>query len=134
MPKKNTVKKVPMRSCVGCQEKKEKKQLIRVIRTPDDRIELDPTGRSNGRGAYICPKKECLQKAMKRHALQRSLEREIPDDIYISLSAQVEMLEALPESPVPAGQAAADRSGTGTAPGVADGRAAPVISPETEVV
>ncbi len=71
---------------------------------------------------------------MKRHALQRSLEREIPDDIYISLSAQVEMLEALPESPVPAGQAAADRSGTGTAPGVADGRAAPVISPETEVV
>jgi len=95
MPNKNTVKKVPTRSCVGCQEKKEKKQLIRVIRTPDDRIELDATGKSNGRGAYICPKRDCLQKAMKKHALQRSLEREIPDDIYLALSAQIEKLEGL---------------------------------------
>ena len=97
MPKKNTVKKVPMRSCVGCQEKKEKKQLIRVIRTPDNRIELDPTGRSNGRGAYICPKLECLRAARKARRLEKSFSCKISAEIYDALEAAMQSEEAAAE-------------------------------------
>ena len=74
-------KKIPMRKCVGCGEMKEKKELIRVIRTPEDEILLDATGRANGRGAYICCNVECLRKAAKNRGLERSLKAHIPTDL-----------------------------------------------------
>ncbi|WP_022764663.1 RNase P modulator RnpM [Butyrivibrio sp. XPD2006] len=74
-------KKIPMRKCVGCGEMKEKKELIRVIKTPEDEILLDTTGRANGRGAYICCNAECLKKAVKNRGLERSLKSHIPTDV-----------------------------------------------------
>jgi predicted RNA-binding protein YlxR (DUF448 family) len=75
------VKKIPQRMCVGCQEMRAKKELIRVVRTPDDRIVIDPTGKLSGRGAYICPQNECLQKAIKGKRLDKALQRTITQDI-----------------------------------------------------
>ena len=75
-------KKVPMRQCVGCAEMKSKKDLIRVIKTPEEEIVLDTTGRKNGRGAYICASMECLKTAQKRKGLERSLKVAIPTDVY----------------------------------------------------
>ena len=74
-------KMIPMRKCVGCGEMKEKKEMIRVIKTPEDEIVLDTTGRANGRGAYICSSKECLLKAVKNKGLERSLKAQIPADV-----------------------------------------------------
>ncbi len=74
-------KKIPMRKCVGCGEMKEKKELIRVIKTPEDEILLDVSGRANGRGAYICKSAECLKKAVKNKGLERSLKSKIPTDV-----------------------------------------------------
>ena len=71
-----------MRQCIGCQEMKSKKEMIRVIKTPEDEICLDKTGRKNGRGAYICLNQACLEKAKKTKALERSLKTEIPEEIY----------------------------------------------------
>ena len=82
-------KKVPMRQCVGCGEMKSKKELIRVIKTPEEEIVLDATGRKNGRGAYICASMECLQTAMKRKGLERSLKVAIPADVYESLEQEM---------------------------------------------
>lgn len=83
-------KKIPMRRCVGCGEVKSKKELIRVIRTPEGEICLDLTGRANGRGAYLCNNPDCLKKAQKRRSLGRSLGCEIPQEIYEELLAQME--------------------------------------------
>ncbi len=74
-------KKIPMRKCVGCGEMKEKKEMIRVIKTPEDEILLDTTGRANGRGAYICNSSDCLKKAVKNRGLERSLKARIPEDV-----------------------------------------------------
>ena len=74
-------KKIPMRKCVGCGEMKEKKDLIRVLKTPEDEILLDTTGRANGRGAYICNNADCLKKAVKNRGLERSLKSQIPTDV-----------------------------------------------------
>lgn len=74
MPK---VKKIPQRMCVGCQEMKPKKQLIRVVRTPEEGIEIDHTGKRSGRGAYICQDQECLAKALKGKRLEKALQRSI---------------------------------------------------------
>ena len=74
-------KKIPMRKCVGCGEMKEKKDLIRVLKTPEDEILLDTTGRANGRGAYICANADCLKKAVKNKGLERSLKSQIPTDV-----------------------------------------------------
>ena len=74
-------KKIPLRKCVGCGEMKEKKSLIRVLKTPEDEILLDTTGRANGRGAYICKNAECLKKAVKNRGLERSLKVKIPTDV-----------------------------------------------------
>lgn len=82
-------KKIPMRTCVGCGETKEKSQLIRVIRTPDGQIVLDRTGRANGRGAYLCDCEECLEKARKRKSLNRALGQAVPDEIYEQLETQM---------------------------------------------
>lgn len=81
------VKKVPMRQCVGCKEMKPKKELLRVVRTPDGVIDLDPTGKRSGRGAYICPQSDCLAKAMKQKGLERALEHPISDEVYARLQA-----------------------------------------------
>lgn len=82
MPK---VKKVPLRMCIGCQEMKPKRELTRVVRTPQDTVEIDPTGKKSGRGAYICPDAECLQKAIKGKRLERSLECKVSPEIVETL-------------------------------------------------
>ncbi len=79
------VKKVPLRMCVGCQEMRPKKELIRVVRTPQDTIEIDPTGKRSGRGAYLCPRLECLQKAIKGKRLEKALQRSVAPEIIQSL-------------------------------------------------
>ena len=84
-----TNKKVPMRQCVGCAEMKSKKDLLRVIKTPEDEIVLDVTGRKNGRGAYICASMECLQNAQKRKGLDRSLKVAIPTEVYENLAREM---------------------------------------------
>lgn len=76
------VKKIPQRMCVGCQEMKPKKELIRIVRTPEEEILIDPTGKRSGRGAYLCPKIDCLQKATKEKRLERALERQVSKEIY----------------------------------------------------
>ncbi|MDD3653073.1 MAG: YlxR family protein [Desulfotomaculaceae bacterium] len=75
------VKKIPQRMCVGCQEMKPKKQLIRVVRTPEEKIELDDTGKRSGRGAYVCPEEECFIKALKGKRLEKALKCPIPPEI-----------------------------------------------------
>ena len=82
-------KKVPLRQCTGCREMKEKKQLIRVIRTPEGEILLDATGRKNGRGAYLCPDVECLRKARRSKGLERTLKCPVPAEIYDQLEEEI---------------------------------------------
>lgn len=87
-----TVRKVPMRKCIGCNEMKSKKELIRVIRTPEGEILLDATGKKNGRGAYVCPDRACLAKAIKSRGLERSFQTAIPKEIYDNLEKEMEAL------------------------------------------
>lgn len=87
-------KKVPMRQCVGCQEMKNKKEMIRIIRTEEASFVLDATGKKNGRGAYLCPHEECLKKAIKNKGLERSFKQAIPREIYESLEKEMEKLES----------------------------------------
>lgn len=87
-------KKVPMRKCVGCQEMKSKKEMMRVIKTSDDEFLLDATGRKNGRGAYLCPDRECLKKAIKSKGLERSFKQSIPEEVYQALEKEMENLES----------------------------------------
>lgn len=74
-------KKIPLRQCVGCGEMKSKKELFRVVKTAEEEILLDTTGKKNGRGAYICPDVECLKKAAKNRGLERSLKTAVPKEI-----------------------------------------------------
>ena len=85
-------KKVPMRQCVGCQEMKSKKEMLRVLKTAEDEIVLDATGRKNGRGAYLCFSQECLAKARKNKGLERSLKMAIPSAVYDSLEKELDEL------------------------------------------
>ena len=78
----NIVKKIPERKCMGCNEKRPKKELIRVVRTPEDDVLADETGKKSGRGAYICPKVSCFEKALKTKRLERTLEVDISDEVY----------------------------------------------------
>ena len=87
-----SVKKVPMRKCIGCGEMKNKREMIRVIKTPEGEILLDATGRKNGRGAYLCPSGECLKKAVKNKGLERSFKMAIPKEIYENLEKEMETL------------------------------------------
>lgn len=82
-------KKIPMRQCAGCREMKPKRELIRVVRSPEGEISLDETGKSSGRGAYICRSAECLKKARKSNSLSRSLDTPIPDEVYEALEAGI---------------------------------------------
>ena len=83
-------KKIPMRQCLGCREMKPKRELIRVVRSPEGEISIDLRGKANGRGAYICPDTQCLKKAIRAKALARALEVEIPQEIYDTLLAELE--------------------------------------------
>ncbi len=83
-------KKIPVRQCLGCREQKAKSELLRVVRSPEGTISLDFRGKASGRGAYICRSAECLKKAVKSRALERSLETPIPEKIFAQLSAQME--------------------------------------------
>ena len=87
-------KKVPMRKCVGCQDMKSKKEMIRVIRTSEGEFLLDATGRKNGRGAYLCPNSDCLAKAVKNKGLERSFKQAIPKEVYEALEKEMEVLES----------------------------------------
>lgn len=87
-------KKIPMRQCTGCREMKPKRELIRVVRSPENEIALDFKGKAQGRGAYVCRSQECLKKAIKSKALERSLEVSIPDEIYLQLKEQMEVGDA----------------------------------------
>ena len=83
-------KKIPQRQCMGCRERKEKRQMIRVVRTPEGAVNLDFSGKMNGRGAYICPDPDCLKKALRSKALDRSLEVTIPEEVYARREKEME--------------------------------------------
>ena len=83
-------KKIPQRQCMGCRERKNKRDLIRVVRQTNGEVSLDFSGKLNGRGAYICPDPECLKKARKAKSLDRSLEVTIPEDVYDRLDREME--------------------------------------------
>ncbi|MCR5157227.1 MAG: YlxR family protein [Butyrivibrio sp.] len=82
-------KKIPTRKCVGCGEMKEKKELIRVIKTQEGEIFIDATGKANGRGAYICNSADCLKKALKNRGLERSLKSQIPEEVRARLEKEL---------------------------------------------
>ena len=83
-------KKIPMRQCLGGREMKPKKDLIRVVRSPEGEISLDFKGKASGRGAYVCPDPKCLKKAIKARALERAFSAQIPPEIYERLESQME--------------------------------------------
>ncbi len=89
-----TVRKQPERACIGCGEMKEKKQLIRVVKTPEGEFALDVTGRKNGRGAYLCSNPTCLAKAIKTKALDRSFKMSVPIEVYDQLGEEMRSLES----------------------------------------
>ena len=84
------VKKIPQRQCVGCREMKGKKELIRVVRSAEGNVSLDFSGRSPGRGAYVCPSASCLARARKSRALERAFEVSIPAEVYDALEKEME--------------------------------------------
>ena len=86
-------KKVPMRQCIGCREMRSKRDMIRVIKTAENEICIDATGRKNGRGAYICPNMDCLKQAMKNRGLERSLKTAIPETVYQQLEEEMSHID-----------------------------------------
>ena len=82
-------KKIPMRQCVGCREMKPKKELIRVVRSPEGAVSLDFKGKLPGRGAYVCPDAECLKRAKRSKALERAFSAHLPEDVWQALEAQM---------------------------------------------
>jgi len=82
-------KKTPQRLCVGCQQMKIKKELLRVVRTPDDEVILDITGKKSGRGVYVCCNEQCLAKAFKEKRLERALKRVIAPEVYEQLNSGI---------------------------------------------
>ena len=83
-------KKIPQRQCMGCRERRSKREMIRVVRSPEGDVSLDFGGKKNGRGAYLCPNMECLKKAIRSKSLDRSLEVTIPEDVYARLQKEME--------------------------------------------
>ena len=86
-------KKMPMRQCVGCREMKEKKALIRVVRSPEGAVSLDSKGKLPGRGAYVCPDPACLKRARKSRALERAFSAPLPPEVWEALEGQMEEVE-----------------------------------------
>lgn len=89
MEQQQKVKKIPQRQCLGCNEHKPKKELLRVVRSPEGEISLDFTGKKSGRGAYICRDVRCLKKARKSKRIERSLECQIPDEVYDLMESEL---------------------------------------------
>ena len=87
-------KKIPLRVCTGCGEAKPKKEMIRILRTPEEEIVLDTTGKKNGRGAYICCSVDCLHRATKTKGLERSLTVEIPRQLLDIIEKELVSLES----------------------------------------
>lgn len=83
-------KRIPLRMCTGCGEHLPKKELVRVVKSPEGEISLDLTGKKSGRGAYICPKAECLRKARKARRLERAFQCDIPDEVYARLEEEMQ--------------------------------------------
>lgn len=90
----NSKKKLPQRKCIGCNEVRDKKNLIRVIKTPEGNFELDMTGKKNGRGAYLCNDPQCIKKAMKCKGLDRSFKMSVPKEVYEALEKEYAIGEA----------------------------------------
>ncbi|MCI9558308.1 YlxR family protein [Clostridiaceae bacterium] len=84
-----STKKIPQRQCIGCGEMKSKREMIRILKTPEGEFVLDVTGRKNGRGAYLCPSVECLKKAVKGKGLERSFKMAIPREVYDTLEKEM---------------------------------------------
>ena len=82
-------KKPPVRTCAGCRTAKDKKELIRIVRRPDGTVIMDPTGRENGRGTYLCRDVSCLAKARKTKSIEKSLSVQIPDEVYTELEKEL---------------------------------------------
>jgi len=87
-------KKIPMRLCIGCGEMKSKREMMRVLKTPEEEFALDATGKKNGRGAYLCKNKMCLQQAIKSKGLERSFKMSIPKEVYTKLEEEFNHIEA----------------------------------------
>lgn len=83
------VKKIPLRMCTGCMEMKPKKELIRVVKSPDGKVSVDLTGKKSGRGAYVCKNEECLEKAFKAKRLSRNLDTQISEEVYNKLREEI---------------------------------------------
>ena len=88
------VRKVPVRQCLGCNQHKPKKELIRVVRTPEGEIVLDTVGKKSGRGAYVCPEKACFSKARKSKRIENVLECKIPEEIYDEMEKTISGAES----------------------------------------
>ena len=82
-------KKIPQRQCVGCREKKEKRELIRVVKSPEGVVSLDFRGKKPGRGAYVCPSADCLKRARKSRALERAFSAQLPPEVYDALEEEM---------------------------------------------
>ncbi len=89
----SVVRKQPLRQCIGCGQMKDKRELIRIIKTPEGETVLDATGKKNGRGAYICPDSQCLSKVIKTKGLDRSFKMSIPDEAYGALKEELKQYE-----------------------------------------
>ena len=87
-----STKKVPLRQCIGCGEMKNKKEMIRILKTETGEIVLDATGRKNGRGAYLCPNMDCFQKAVKGKGIERSFKIPVPKEVYAALEKEMEQI------------------------------------------
>lgn len=87
-------RKVPTRKCIGCGEQKEKRDLVRIVRTKEGEITIDATGKKNGRGAYICKSNDCLAKAVRSKGLERSFKMAIPEEIYEQLEKEMKEIES----------------------------------------
>lgn len=87
-----SIKKIPLRQCIGCGEMKSKKEMIRILKTSEGEMILDATGRKNGRGAYVCPTTECLERAIKSKGLERSFKMAIPKEVYETLEKEMAQL------------------------------------------
>jgi uncharacterized protein len=86
-------RKISMRICIGCQEKKPKKELVRIVRTPQGEVALDLTGKKAGRGAYICPQSACMKKALKGKRLEKNLQHPVSTEVIGEIIEHLEILE-----------------------------------------
>lgn len=97
-------KKIPVRRCVGCNAQRPKRELVRVVRSPDGEVSIDLTGKKAGRGAYLCPSAACLAKARKAKRLERGFEVPIPDGVYTRLTEEITCAEQMAKEAMPGGQ------------------------------